>query len=136
MPLRHAVGIARWYALELCDETFFRTAPFVYRYPVELDVSPERLWESLTSDRALADWRLGLHSLRWASPRPFGVGTTREPAEDYLVEKLPVGNRLTRTIAMEPTPRAKLLLRVSSPLNALACRAVPRRAKAYVAKNP
>jgi hypothetical protein len=71
-------GMSRWYPLEPCDETFFDTAPYVHRYPVELDVAPERVWESLTSDRALAAWGLGLHSLRWTSPRPFGIGTTRE----------------------------------------------------------
>jgi hypothetical protein len=67
-----------WYPLQPCDESFFSSAPFVYRYPVELEVSPERVWESLTSDEALAAWGLGLHSLRWTSPRPFGVGTSRE----------------------------------------------------------
>ena len=67
-----------WHPLLPCDETYFDTAPYVYRYPVELDVSPERVWEALTSDRSMADWGLGIHSLRWTSPRPFGVGTTRE----------------------------------------------------------
>jgi uncharacterized protein YndB with AHSA1/START domain len=67
-----------WCPLQPCDESIFSTAPYVYRYPVELDVCPERVWESLTSDRALAAWGLGLHSLTWTSPRPFGVGTTRE----------------------------------------------------------
>ncbi|MDP9117049.1 MAG: SRPBCC family protein, partial [Actinomycetota bacterium] len=66
-----------WYPLLACDESFFEDAPFVYRYPVELAVPPERVWQSLTSDRALADWGLGLSSLEWTSPRPFGVGTTR-----------------------------------------------------------
>ena len=70
-------GMTRWYPLEPLDESFFRTAPYVYRLPVELDVPPERVWQSLTSDRALADWGLGLHKLEWTSPRPFGVGTTR-----------------------------------------------------------
>ena len=71
-------GITRWYPLEPMDESFFRTAPYIYRLPVELNVPPERVWQSLTSDRALADWGLGLHRLEWTSPRPFGIGTTRE----------------------------------------------------------
>ncbi len=70
--------VMTWHPLQPCDETFFETAPYVYRYPVELPVPPARVWESLTSDRALADWGLGLHSLNWTSARPFGVGTTRE----------------------------------------------------------
>lgn len=162
-----------WYPLEPCDETFFDTATYSYRYPIELDVPPERVWESLTSDRALADWGLGLRKLEWTSPRPFGVGTTREVvlagrmlelherffrweegrrksfyaheanrpllrafAEDYLVERTPTGSRFTWTIAMEPTARARLLLKASGPLNQLAYRAVPMRAKAYFAKHP
>jgi hypothetical protein len=67
-----------WHPLEPCDETFFDTASYVHSYPVELGVSAERVWESLTSDRALADWGLGRNKLEWTTPRPFGVGTTRE----------------------------------------------------------
>lgn len=67
-----------WYPLQPCDESFFGCAPHVYRYPVELPVAPERVWESLTSEHALADWGLGLRKVEWTSPRPFGVGTTRE----------------------------------------------------------
>ena len=67
-----------WHQLEPVDATFFDDAPFSYRYPVELTVPPERVWESLTSDRALADWGLPLRRLEWTSPRPFGVGTSRE----------------------------------------------------------
>ena len=66
-----------WHSLEPVDESFFTTAPHVYSYPVELNVSPERVWESLVSDGSLADWGMGI-KLRWMSPRPFGVGTTRE----------------------------------------------------------
>ena len=66
-----------WHPLESVDESFFTTAPFVYRYPVELTVSPERVWESLVSDGSLADWGMGI-KLRWTTPRPFGVGTGRE----------------------------------------------------------
>lgn len=65
-----------WHTMEPVDESFFDSAPYRYRYPVELAVPPERVWESLTSDGALADWGLGI-DLHWTSPRPFGVGTTR-----------------------------------------------------------
>src|SRR5439155_24153507 len=43
-------------------------------------VSPERVWDSLTSDASLSAWKLPIKSLTWTSPRPFGVGTTREVA--------------------------------------------------------
>jgi uncharacterized protein YndB with AHSA1/START domain len=67
-----------WYPLQPCDEAFFRTAPHVHRYSVQLAVPPERVWASLVSDGALADWGLGLKKLEWLTPRPFGVGTRRE----------------------------------------------------------
>jgi uncharacterized protein YndB with AHSA1/START domain len=166
-------AMTRWYPLEPLGESFFETAPYIYRLPVELEVPPERVWESLTSDRALADWGLGLHRLEWTSPRPFGVGTTREVVlpgraiavrerffrwdeghrktfyvteadrpllkrfgEDYLVEPTATGSRFTWTVAMEPLPRTRLLLKLAAPLNQLAFRAVPWRAKAYFARNP
>lgn len=71
--------MTRWYPLESCDETFFDTAPHAYRYPVELNVPPERVWESLTSDGSLADWGLGV-TVNWTSPRPFGIGSGRTVA--------------------------------------------------------
>jgi hypothetical protein len=58
----------------------------------------------------------------------------RRMAEDYLVEKTPTGSRFTWTIAMEPVPRAKLLLRLTSPVNSVLYRSVPWRAKAYFAR--
>lgn len=72
-------AMTRWYALEPADESFFRTAPIVHRYPVKLPVPPERVWESIASEASLSGWR-GLHvpRLTWTSPRPFGIGTTRE----------------------------------------------------------
>lgn len=72
------LAMTRWHSLESVDATFFATAPVLYRYPVKLAVPPERVWQSLASDRSVADWGLGVRSLTWTSPRPFGVGTTRE----------------------------------------------------------
>lgn len=70
--------MTKWHDLQPADETFFETAPHVYRFPIELPVPAERVWESLTSDRSVAAWGPGVQSLRWTSARPFGVGTTRE----------------------------------------------------------
>lgn len=160
-----------WHRLRPCDETYFDAAPHVYRYPVELAVPPERVWSALTSDRSMADWGLGIHSLRWTSPRPFGVGTTREVvlpgrvmtvrerffrweegvrksfygteinrpvvgrfAEDYLVEPTRDGCRFTWTIAFEPAAHTTTLLRLTAPLNRLAFRSVPYRARVYFGK--
>jgi hypothetical protein len=70
--------MAKWHEMQPADETFFETAPHVYRYPIDLPVPAERVWESLTSERSVAAWGLGVQSLKWTAPRPFGVGTTRE----------------------------------------------------------
>ena len=68
----------KWYPLEQADASFFETAPFVHRYPVELAVPPERVWAALSSDQSLGAWQLPVRRLTWTSPRPFGPGTTRE----------------------------------------------------------
>lgn len=70
--------MSRWFSMQPVDESFFATAPYVYRFPVDLPVPPARVWESLTSDESVSAWGLGVQSLRWTSPRPFGVGTRRE----------------------------------------------------------
>lgn len=67
-----------WHPLESVDESFFTTAAHRYEFPIDLDVPPERVWESIASDESVAAWGMGVRSLRWTSPRPFGVGTTRE----------------------------------------------------------
>lgn len=67
-----------WHPLEAVDESFFDTAPHRYVYPIDLAVAPERVWQSLTSDESVAGWGFAVRSVRWTSPRPFGVGTTRE----------------------------------------------------------
>ena len=70
--------MARWHRLERPEYSTFTEATHVYRYPARFPASPERVWESLTSDESLKAWGLGVRALRWTSPRPFGIGTTRE----------------------------------------------------------
>jgi hypothetical protein len=67
-----------WYPLQPADETFFETAPYRHSYPVDLPVPAADVWAALTSDASLAAWKLPVKSLTWTTPRPFGVGTTRE----------------------------------------------------------
>jgi hypothetical protein len=70
--------MTRWYRLEPADSSVFAEAPQVYRFPTRLPVPPERVWESIASDASVSAWGLGVQALTWTSPRPFGVGTTRE----------------------------------------------------------
>ncbi|MGH3737163.1 MAG: SRPBCC family protein [Micromonosporaceae bacterium] len=66
----------RWYDLQPCDEEFFDSARYLYRYPMELPVPPEQVWEGMTGNPPLPWCRL-LHDGRYTSERPYGVGTTR-----------------------------------------------------------
>ncbi|MBS1890378.1 MAG: SRPBCC family protein [Actinobacteria bacterium] len=43
----------------------------------EIAVPAARVWDELCADDAL-NWCRILNDVRWTSPRPFGVGTTRE----------------------------------------------------------
>jgi uncharacterized protein YndB with AHSA1/START domain len=70
--------MTRWYPLEHSDASVLTSAPHVYRYRTQYPASPERVWESLVSDESLAAWGPSVKSVTWLSPRPFGVGTTRE----------------------------------------------------------
>lgn len=70
--------MTRWYGLEPADAAIFTSAGQLYRFPIRLQVQPARVWESLASDQSVAAWGPGVHRVTWTSPRPFGVGTTRE----------------------------------------------------------
>ncbi|MDT5235141.1 MAG: hypothetical protein QOF47_1128 [Mycobacterium sp.] len=70
--------MTRWYPLEPTDDEFFTSAPHVFRYQKRFAATPEQVWESLTSDVSLAAWGPAIRKVTWTSPRPFGVGTTRE----------------------------------------------------------
>lgn len=71
-------AMTRWHALRPVDEAYFTTAPLVYHYSVDAPVPAEDLWASLVSDESLAAWSPAVKSVRWTTPRPFGVGTTRD----------------------------------------------------------
>jgi hypothetical protein len=151
-----------WYELMNSDDDFLESAPFRYVNSVELPVPPERTWAALTADDTLVSGTALVTGLRWTSPRPFGVGTTREVtmlrlitareryyrwdegrrktftgvqssvrglrrlAEDYVVESTPTGSRFIWTLALEPGPALKPLLRLASPVTSLMARRVAR----------
>ncbi len=68
---------APWFTCEPVSETFFDTAPFKLRAKFEVPLPAATVWGELTSDQALS-WCRILQDVSWTSPRPFGVGTTRE----------------------------------------------------------
>ena len=63
-------------SLEPVDETYFDRAPQLFAHTWSIAQPTEKVWAELTSDQPL-HWVRGLR-LRWTSPRPFGVGTTRQ----------------------------------------------------------
>ena len=68
---------ARWYPIEEADDSLFATAPLYHARSVEVPYSAEETWAALTGD-GVSSWTKGMRRLTWTSPRPFGVGTTRE----------------------------------------------------------
>lgn len=70
--------MTRWHALEPADAEFLASAPHVFRYQKRFAAPPEKVWESLVSDESLAAWGPMIKDVTWTSPRPFGVGTTRD----------------------------------------------------------
>jgi len=70
--------MTRVHALEPADEHFFESAPHVFRYQKRFAAPPDKFWEQLTSDTSVAAWGPAIKKVTWTSPRPFGVGTTRD----------------------------------------------------------
>jgi carbon monoxide dehydrogenase subunit G len=64
------------YPLEPIDDRFFDEAPVVVRSTVDLDATPEEVWEALASDR-MWSWFGGVDRLQWRSPRPLVQGCVR-----------------------------------------------------------
>ena len=100
------------------------------------------MWESLASDESLAAWPMGpgLHlTLRSASPRPFGVGTTRELTFPYGALTFP--ERFSRWDEGEGySSTARALRRADQPAGAAAVRgpspACPRPASTRPRRMP
>src|ERR1700709_2603776 len=70
--------MTRWYQLESADADFFESAPHVFTYQRRFAAPPAQVWEQLTSDVSISAWGPAIKSVTWTSPRPFGVGTTRD----------------------------------------------------------
>ena len=62
-------------SLEPVDDSYFERAPQRFSRTWSIPQPAETVWGELVGDQPLR-WCRGL-SVRWTSPRPFGVGTTR-----------------------------------------------------------
>lgn len=65
-----------WFKNDPVDETFFASAPVRLSQMFEVARPAAEVWAELTADDTLW-WCRILDDVRWTSPRPFGVGTTR-----------------------------------------------------------
>ncbi|OBK75006.1 SRPBCC family protein [Mycobacterium sp. 1274761.0] len=70
--------MTRWYSLEPADADFFESGAHVFVYQKRFAATPAQVWEQLTSDASIAAWGPTVKKVTWTSPRPFGIGTTRD----------------------------------------------------------
>ncbi|WP_085995736.1 SRPBCC family protein [Nocardia transvalensis] len=62
---------------ERVDVTFAATAPHRYSNSVELNITPEQVFEVLADASAWPKWATVITGVTWTSPEPRGIGTTR-----------------------------------------------------------
>ncbi|MGS2811229.1 SRPBCC family protein [Nocardia sp. MW-W600-9] len=65
------------FALHESDDVFLATAPNRYVHVVDIAAPPSAVWGALTADDALVSWSAAVTGMRWTSPPPFGIGSTR-----------------------------------------------------------
>jgi hypothetical protein len=152
----------RWYRLLESGDDFLAAAAFRYVNTIDIPATPDETWTALTADDTLVPWSPLVTGLRWTTPRPFGVGTTREVtilrvvvareryyrwepgrrqtfsavqvtvpalrrlAEDYVLERTPGGSRLVWTVAVEPHPALRPILRLTNPVTKQILRGIAR----------
>jgi len=65
------------YPCEKVDMRFFETAPFLFPTEIDLDCSPDKLFDIFEEAESWTVWATPITHVEWTSPKPFGVGTTR-----------------------------------------------------------
>ncbi len=99
-----------WFALEVQDLSFTKTAPFVFENEAILDASPERVFEIFATGENQRTWFKDFVANRWTTPPPYGVGSER----DVELELLTVSERF---LAWEPGKRLTFTMtRITLPL--------------------
>ena len=66
------------FRLSPSDDAFLDTAPHRYTHIVDIPAPVRQVWDTLAADDALVSWSPVITAATWTSPRPFGIGTTRE----------------------------------------------------------
>jgi carbon monoxide dehydrogenase subunit G len=67
-------------AMKPCERVglgFIDSAPFRFVSTVDLNITPERLFEVLDDAESWPQWATAITKVTWTSPQPHGIGTTR-----------------------------------------------------------
>jgi len=62
---------------EPADFSFIKRAKFQYKYSAEIPASAETVFKVFENEHAWPLWFKGVKKIKWTSPRPHSVGTTR-----------------------------------------------------------
>lgn len=98
------------FPLEPADDAFLNGTACRYTHIVDIPAARHEVWETLTADDALVSWSPVITTARWTSPRPFGIGTTREVTLggalrlDERFYRWEDGNRMTFTVDSASVP--------------------------------
>ena len=65
------------YQLEDIDLDFIHQTRFSFPATVELDCTPDQLFDIFEDPHSWTVWAGAITKVEWTSPKPFGVGTTR-----------------------------------------------------------
>lgn len=65
------------YQLESIDTDFIHNTRFSFTARVELDCTPDRLFDIFEDADSWPAWVGSIQNVEWTSPKPFAVGTTR-----------------------------------------------------------
>ncbi len=63
--------------MDKVDLSYFTTAPFIFRSEVTIRCTPQQLFSSFEDADAWPAWAMPITKVKWTSPQPYGIGTTR-----------------------------------------------------------
>ena len=70
-------GTPGMYQLDSIDTDFIHNTRFSFPASVELDCSPDQLFDIFEDPDSWPVWVSAIQNVEWTSPQPFGIGTTR-----------------------------------------------------------
>ena len=65
------------YTMDDIDLDFIRNSKFSFAATVDLDCTPDQLFDVFEDPVSWTVWAGAIQKVEWTSPKPFGIGTTR-----------------------------------------------------------